>query len=39
LIYSTSSVSNGSSPASGIVVNGTVYTGCYTLCSFKLPGK
>jgi outer membrane protein assembly factor BamB len=39
LIYSTSSVSNGSSPASGIVVNGTVYTGCYTLCAFDLSSK
>ncbi|HEY3674753.1 MAG TPA: PQQ-binding-like beta-propeller repeat protein [Candidatus Tumulicola sp.] len=39
LIYSTSSVSNGSAPATGIIVNGTVYTGCYTLCAFTLPGK
>lgn len=38
LIWSTSSISNGSSPASGIVVNGTVYTGCYTLCAFTLSG-
>jgi outer membrane protein assembly factor BamB len=39
LIYSTSSVGNGSAPATGIVVNGTVYAGCYTLCAFTLPGK
>ncbi len=36
LIRSTSTISNGSSPASGVVVNGTVYTGCYTLCAFTL---
>jgi outer membrane protein assembly factor BamB len=39
LIWSTSTISNGSSPASGIVVNGTVYTGCYTLCAFTLSGS
>ena len=39
LIYSTSSVGNGSAPAAGIIVNGTVYAGCYTLCAFTLPGK
>jgi outer membrane protein assembly factor BamB len=39
LVYSTSSVGNGSSPASGVIVDGTMYTGCYTLCAFAVPTK
>jgi glucose dehydrogenase len=39
LVYSTSSVSNGASQASGVIVNGTMYAGCYTLCAFAIPAK
>ncbi|HEY1682752.1 MAG TPA: PQQ-binding-like beta-propeller repeat protein [Candidatus Tumulicola sp.] len=39
LVYSTPSISNGSSQASGVIVNGTIYTGCYTLCAFAIPAK
>lgn len=39
LVYSTASISNGASQAFGVVVNGTMYTGCYTLCAFAIPAK
>ncbi len=39
LIWSTNSISNGAAQASGIVINGTVYTGCYTVCAFTPSGS
>jgi outer membrane protein assembly factor BamB len=35
----TSSQGNGSTPATPVLVNGTIYAGCYTMCAFTLPKK
>ncbi|HEY1653748.1 MAG TPA: PQQ-binding-like beta-propeller repeat protein [Candidatus Tumulicola sp.] len=34
-----SSAGNGASPATPVIVNGTVYAGCYTVCAFTLKAK
>ncbi|MBV9718239.1 MAG: PQQ-binding-like beta-propeller repeat protein [Candidatus Eremiobacteraeota bacterium] len=35
-LISTSSAGNGASPAADVILDGTVYAGCYTLCAFTL---
>lgn len=39
VIWTSGSIGNGGAPATPAIVNGTVYTGCYTLCSFTLPSQ
>jgi outer membrane protein assembly factor BamB len=34
-----SSAGNGASPATPVILNGTIYAGCYTMCAFTLPSK
>ncbi|MFY9738963.1 MAG: PQQ-binding-like beta-propeller repeat protein [Candidatus Cybelea sp.] len=37
IIWTSGSVANGAAPATPVIANGTVYAGCYTMCSFTLP--
>lgn len=37
LVWTSSPVGNGASPATPVILDGTVYAGCYTMCSFTLP--
>lgn len=34
LIWTSGSIGNGAAPATPVILNGTVYAGCYTLCAF-----
>ncbi|HEY1883006.1 MAG TPA: PQQ-binding-like beta-propeller repeat protein [Candidatus Cybelea sp.] len=34
-----SDAGNGASPATAVVLKGTIYAGCYTMCAFRLPAK
>jgi outer membrane protein assembly factor BamB len=34
-----SSAGNGASPATPVILKGTIYAGCYTMCAFTLPSK
>ena len=37
VIWTSGSIGNGGARATPAIVNGAVYAGCYTLCSFTLP--
>ncbi len=39
IIWTSGTIGNGSAPATPVIVNGRIYTGCYTLCAFNLPSK
>lgn len=39
VVWTSGSIGNGSAPATPVIVNGTVYTGCYTLCAFRPSSK
>ncbi|HEX3670736.1 MAG TPA: PQQ-binding-like beta-propeller repeat protein [Candidatus Cybelea sp.] len=34
LIWTSGSIGNGAAPVTPVILNGTVYAGCYTLCAF-----
>ncbi|HET6275053.1 MAG TPA: PQQ-binding-like beta-propeller repeat protein [Candidatus Cybelea sp.] len=36
VIWTSSSVGNGAAPATPVILDGTVYAGCYTMCAFAL---
>ena len=33
----TSQAGNGESSATPVIINGTIFAGCYNMCAFKLP--
>jgi outer membrane protein assembly factor BamB len=37
LIWQSTSAGNGGAPATPVILDGTVYAGCYTVCAFALP--
>ncbi|HEY1976880.1 MAG TPA: PQQ-binding-like beta-propeller repeat protein [Candidatus Baltobacteraceae bacterium] len=39
LIWTSGSIGNGGARMTPVVLNGTVYAGCYTMCSFTVPAK
>ncbi len=36
LIWSSSAIGNGAAEMTPVIVNGTVYAGCYTVCAFRV---
>jgi outer membrane protein assembly factor BamB len=39
LVWTSGSVGNGGAPATPVILDGTIYAGCYTICSFTLSGS
>jgi hypothetical protein len=35
VVWTSGSIGNGGAPATPVIVDGTIYAGCYTMCAFK----
>ena len=35
VVWTSGSIGNGGAPAAPVILDGTIYAGCYTLCAFR----